>query len=45
MMPRRKRTRTEERGRRVTAERRTNQEQLAAEERRKHATGYEPPPF
>jgi Domain of unknown function (DUF222) len=48
MMPRRKRTRAEDRRYRVASERRTNEERLA-EDRRNHAAWlaarYEPPPF
>jgi hypothetical protein len=48
MMPRRKRTRTQNRHDRITAERRVNEARLA-EERRKYeawlAATYEPPPF
>jgi hypothetical protein len=48
MMPRRKRTRTQDRHDRITAERRINEARLA-EERRKYeawlAATYEPPPF
>jgi hypothetical protein len=50
MMPRRKRTRAEDRRYRVAAERRINEERLArkrlsAEQRRKHAVRDDPPPF
>jgi Domain of unknown function (DUF222) len=49
MMPRRKRTRVADRHYRITSERRINEERLAqdrlSEQRRKHAAGYEPPPF
>jgi Domain of unknown function (DUF222) len=49
MMPRRKRTRVEDRRYRITSERRINEERLAeerlAQQRRKRAAGYDPPPF
>jgi Domain of unknown function (DUF222) len=49
MMPRRKRTRAEDRHHRITAERRINEQRLAeerrAQQRRKRTAGYEPPPF
>ncbi len=49
MMPRRKRTRAEDRRYRITAERRINEERLAQElvtkQRRKRAAGESPPPF
>lgn len=45
MMPRRQRTRAAERRCRITAERRINEKRLAGELHRKHAIGYEPPPF
>ncbi|MGC1153264.1 DUF222 domain-containing protein [Mycobacterium sp.] len=44
MMPRRKRTRAADRRYRIASERRINEERLS-EKRRKHAAGYEPPPF
>jgi hypothetical protein len=49
MMPRRKRTRAEDRRHRITSERRINEQRLAeerfAQQRRKRAAGYYPPPF
>ncbi|BBX45425.1 HNH endonuclease signature motif containing protein [Mycobacterium cookii] len=49
MMPRRKRTRAEDRRYRVAAERQDNEQRLAAErlceQRRRRAAGYDPPPF
>jgi len=50
MMPRRKRTRAEDRHYRITSERRINekglaQKRLAEQRRRKHAERYDPPPF
>jgi hypothetical protein len=49
MMPRRKRTRAEDRHYRIAAERRINEQRLAQElltkQRRKHAAGEDPPPF
>jgi hypothetical protein len=48
MMPRRKKTRQQERHDRVTAERRINKARIADEQRRHHAwlvATYEPPPF
>jgi hypothetical protein len=49
MMPRRKRTRTEDRHYRITSERRINEERLVQErlskQRRRHAARYDPPPF
>jgi Domain of unknown function (DUF222) len=49
MMPRRKRTRAEDRRYRIASERRINEERLAQErisrQRRKHAARYAPPPF
>jgi hypothetical protein len=49
MMPRRKRTRAEDRDYRITSERRINEQRLAeerlAKQRRKHAAPYDPPPF
>ena len=49
MMPRRKRTRAEDRRYRIASERRINEERLAQErlsqQRRKHAARYDPPPF
>jgi hypothetical protein len=49
MMPRRKRTRKEDRRHRITSERKVNEQRLAeeqlAKQRRKHATPYDPPPF
>jgi hypothetical protein len=49
MMPRRKRTRVEDRRYRITSERRINEQRLAeerlAQQRRKRAAGYDPPPF
>jgi Domain of unknown function (DUF222) len=49
MMPRRKRTRAEDRRYRITSERRINEQRLAeerlAQQHRKCAAGYDPPPF
>jgi hypothetical protein len=48
MMPRRKRTRAEEQGDRISAERRINEARIADEQRRHQAwlaATYEPPPF
>jgi hypothetical protein len=49
MMPRRKRTRAEDRRYRITSERQINEQRLAeeqlAQQRRKHAADYGPPPF
>jgi Domain of unknown function (DUF222) len=49
MMPRRKRTRVEDRSYRIAAERRINEYQLAqkllAQQLRRRAAGYDPPPF
>ncbi len=49
MMPRRKRTRAEDRRYRIISERRINEQRLAeerlAQQRRKRAAGYDPPPF
>ena len=49
MMPRRKRTRAEDRRYRITSERRINEQRLAeerlAQQRRKRAAGDDPPPF
>jgi hypothetical protein len=49
MMPRRERTRAQDRRYRVTSERRTNEQRLAEErlvkQRRQRAAGYCPPPF
>ena len=49
MMPRRKRTRAEDRRYRIASERRTNEERLAQEriskQRRQQTAGYDPPPF
>jgi hypothetical protein len=49
MMPRRKRTRAEDRRYRITLERRINEQRHAeerlAQQRRKRAAGYDPPPF
>ncbi|HME75441.1 MAG TPA: HNH endonuclease signature motif containing protein [Mycobacterium sp.] len=49
MMPRRKRTRTEDRRYRIAAERRINEHRVAEErlskQRRNHAAGADPPPF
>jgi hypothetical protein len=49
MMPRRKRTRAEDRRYRIAAERQINEERLAeerlAKQRRKHAASDDPPPF
>jgi hypothetical protein len=49
MMPRRMRTRAEDRRYRITSERRINEQRLAeerlAQQRRKRAAGYDPPPF
>jgi hypothetical protein len=49
MMPRRKRTRAEDRHYRIVSERRINEERLAQEglskQRRKHTARYDPPPF
>jgi len=49
MMPRRKRTRAEDRHYRIASERRINEERLAQErlskQRRKRAARYDPPPF
>jgi Domain of unknown function (DUF222) len=49
MMPRRKRTRAEDRRYRIASERRLNEERIAqerfSEQRRKRATRYDPPPF
>ncbi|HZC11207.1 MAG TPA: HNH endonuclease signature motif containing protein [Mycobacterium sp.] len=49
MMPRRKRTRAEDRRYRITSERQINEQRLAeerlAQQHRKRAAGYDPPPF
>ncbi len=49
MMPRRKRTRAEDRRHRIASERRINETRLSeerlAQQRRKRAAGYDPPPF
>jgi hypothetical protein len=49
MMPRRKRTRAEDRRYRIASERRINEQRLAeerlAQQRRKRAASYDPPPF
>jgi hypothetical protein len=49
MMPRRERTRAQDRRYHITSERRTNEQRLAEErlikQRRQRAAGYDPPPF